>query len=312
MSADVTSEEFRVLVGQFRASLKAMEQRGVVSVSAENSDLPSPLTEAVGPVPTATPTTPAAAAPKPMSDAAALPETEAAALPKPMSDAAETEAATAPETEPSTKATPPTSMPTTPSTSRAPQGGVVQSLAELRTDIGDCQRCELAQSRKTLVFGAGSEVASLMFVGEAPGAEEDRLGEPFVGPSGQLLDKMIVAMGWSRETVYIANVLKCRPPQNRDPKAAEVAACEGFLTRQIQRISPSVIVTLGKPAAHLLLKSTASMGALRGVWQSYEGVPVMPTYHPAYLLRDPSKKRETWADLQQVMARLASLGIETP
>lgn len=296
MSADVTSEEFRVLVGQFRASLKAMEQRGVVSVSAENSDLPSPLTEAVALVPTATPTTPAA--PEPIRDAA-----EPAAAAAPPSE---------PSSEPSTEAIPPASMPTTPSTSRAPQEGVVQSLAELRADIGDCQRCELAQSRKTLVFGAGSEVASLMFVGEAPGAEEDRLGEPFVGPSGQLLDKMIVAMGWSRETVYIANVLKCRPPQNRDPKAAEVAACEGFLARQIQRISPSVIVTLGKPAAHLLLKSTASMGALRGVWQSYEGVPVMPTYHPAYLLRDPSKKRETWADLQQVMARLASLGIETP
>ena len=178
----------------------------------------------------------------------------------------------------------------------------------LREDIGDCQRCELAKSRKNLVFGVGSETASVMFIGEAPGAEEDRLGEPFVGPSGQLLDKMIVAMGFSRETVYIANVLKCRPPNNRDPKAAEVASCEGFLARQIRRVAPSVIVTLGKPAAHLLLKSTASMGSLRGVWQDCDGVAVMPTYHPAYLLRDPSKKRETWADLQQVMARLKTLG----
>ncbi|MCP4446251.1 MAG: uracil-DNA glycosylase [Myxococcales bacterium] len=176
--------------------------------------------------------------------------------------------------------------------------------------MGDCQRCSLGQSRKSLVFGVGSEKARLMFVGEAPGAEEDRLGEPFVGPSGQLLDKMIGAMGWSRKSVYIANVLKCRPPNDRDPKSEEVASCEGFLAKQIQRIQPAVIVTLGKPAAHLLLENKASIGALRGVWLSYEGVPVMPTYHPAYLLRDASKKREAWADLQQVMARCEELGIE--
>jgi DNA polymerase len=296
MSADVTSEEFRVLVGQFRASLKAMEQRGIVSVSAETSELPRLQVDAPAPAPATVP--PAAVPP--------------AASPTPTSDAEEPVAAALPPSEPSAVAAAPASIPAPPSALPSVQGGAVQSLADLRADIGDCQRCELAQSRKTLVFGTGSEAASLMFVGEAPGAEEDRLGEPFVGPSGQLLDKMIVAMGWSRETVYIANVLKCRPPQNRDPKAVEVAACEGFLARQIQRISPSVIVTLGKPAAHLLLKSTASMGALRGVWQSYEGVAVMPTYHPAYLLRDPSKKRETWADLQQVMARLASLGIASP
>lgn len=185
----------------------------------------------------------------------------------------------------------------------------VQSLAQIRETLGVCQRCPLSESRTNIVFGAGSETAKLMFIGEAPGAQEDRQGEPFVGPSGQLLDKMIVAMGVSRDSVYIANVLKCRPPNNRDPKATEVAACEGVLGAQIRRISPSVIVTLGKPAAHLLLKSSASMGALRGTWQSYEGVAVMPTYHPAYLLRDPSKKREAWGDLQQVMARLKAAGI---
>jgi DNA polymerase len=116
---------------------------------------------------------------------------------------------------------------------------------------------------------------------------------------------MIVAMGWTRESVYIANVLKCRPPNNRDPRVEEVAACESFLAKQIQAIGPAVIVTLGKPAAHLLLKSNASMGSIRGQWQDYSGIPVMPTYHPAYLLRDPSKKREVWADLQQVMKRFA-------
>ncbi len=182
-------------------------------------------------------------------------------------------------------------------------------LSILSQELSDCQRCALAQSRKTVVFGVGSETAKLMFVGEAPGAEEDRQGEPFVGPSGQLLDKMIVAMGSARDSVYIANVLKCRPPGNRDPKVDEVAACEGYLARQIALVDPAVIVTLGKPAAHLLLKSTASMKALRGVWQSYSGVPVLPTYHPAYLLRDPSKKKEAWADLQQVMTYCKEHGI---
>lgn len=175
------------------------------------------------------------------------------------------------------------------------------AMAQVREELGDCQRCPLSEGRTQIVFGTGDENAELMFVGEAPGAEEDRQGEPFVGESGKLLDKMIVAMGWSRESVYIANVLKCRPPENRDPRASEVEACEGFLAKQIQVVQPKVIVTLGKPAAHLLLRCSASMGALRGNWQEYSGIPVMPTYHPAYLLREPSKKREVWADLQLVM-----------
>ncbi len=174
-------------------------------------------------------------------------------------------------------------------------------LALIREELGDCQRCPLSKERTQIVFGTGSENADIMFVGEAPGAEEDKRGEPFVGESGVLLDKMIVAMGWSRESVYIANVLKCRPPKNRDPRASEVEACESFLAQQIEAVQPVVIVTLGKPAAHLLLKSSASMGSLRGTWQDYSGIPVMPTYHPAYLLREPAKKREVWADLQEVM-----------
>jgi DNA polymerase len=178
------------------------------------------------------------------------------------------------------------------------------TLALVRETIGDCQRCSLSETRQNIVFGVGSEQASLMFVGEAPGAEEDKRGEPFVGAAGQLLDKMIVAMGFTRKEVYIANVLKCRPPGNRDPKLDEVAACQGFLAQQIEAVSPQVIVTLGKPAAHLLLASKASMSRLRGSWQDYNGIPVMPTFHPAYLLRDPSKKRAVWGDLQTVMKLL--------
>lgn len=185
-----------------------------------------------------------------------------------------------------------------------------RSLLQVREELGDCHRCGLSEERNAIVFGCGSEQAPLMFIGEAPGAEEDRTGEPFVGPAGQLLDKMIVAMGWQRESVYIANVLKCRPPKNRDPKAEEVAACEGFLASQIAAIAPRVIVTLGKPAAHLLLGTRESMGDLRGLWQEHQGIPVMPTYHPAYLLREPAKKREAWADLQQVIKRLDELGIK--
>ncbi len=185
----------------------------------------------------------------------------------------------------------------------------LETLEGVRADLGECQRCPLHTSRNSIVFGAGDANADLLFVGEAPGAREDEQGLPFVGPAGELLGKMIVAMGWSRETVYIANVLKCRPPGNRDPKAEEIEQCESFLARQIAAISPKVIVTLGKPAAHLLLKSKASMGALRGNWHSLHGVMVMPTYHPAYLLREPAQKKAAWGDLQLVMKQLQELGI---
>jgi DNA polymerase len=151
-----------------------------------------------------------------------------------------------------------------------------------------------------------------MFVGEAPGAAEDQKGEPFVGPAGQLLDKMIAAMGWSRESVYITNILKCRPPRNRDPHPDEVAECEPFLARQVEVIAPRMIVTLGKPAAHLLLKTTAPISALRGKFQEYRGIKVMPTFHPAFLLRDPSRKRDTWNDLKLVMAELDRLDVQSP
>jgi DNA polymerase len=190
--------------------------------------------------------------------------------------------------------------------------GRPRALAQVRELLGDCQRCKLAGRRQNIVFGVGSESAPLMFVGEAPGAEEDRRGEPFVGRAGELLDKMIAAMGWTRDTVYIANVLKCRPPGNRDPEPDEVSECEPFLALQIEAIKPRLIVTLGKPAAHLLLKTRAPISALRGRFQDFRGIPVMPTFHPAFLLRQPQRKRDTWADLKQVIGALERLGISPP
>lgn len=186
------------------------------------------------------------------------------------------------------------------------------TLAQVREELGDCTRCKLHTTRTNLVFGVGAEDAVLMFVGEAPGEKEDLTGEPFVGPAGQLLDKMIEAMGWRRESVYIANVLKSRPPGNRNPEPDEVAACSPFLDAQIRAIAPRVIVALGKPAAQHLLQTNAPISALRGQFHERAGVRVMPTFHPAYLLREPTKKREAWSDLKLVMAELDRLGIVPP
>jgi DNA polymerase len=186
------------------------------------------------------------------------------------------------------------------------------TLAQVREDLGECTRCKLHATRRSIVFGVGAPDAPLMFIGEAPGETEDIRGEPFVGKAGQLLDKMIEAMGWTRNSVYIANVLKCRPPNNRDPEPDEIQQCQPFLTRQIMAVRPRVIVTLGRPAAHLLLKTTAPMSALRGRFQEFQGIQVMPTFHPAFLLRSPERKRDTWSDLKQVMALLERLGVRSP
>ena len=183
-----------------------------------------------------------------------------------------------------------------------PESGDLESLGR---EAAACTRCRLAEQRRTVVFGEGDPHAALMFVGEGPGAEEDRTGRPFVGQAGQLLDAMIVALGLERRQVYIANVVKCRPPGNRDPQDDEVAACAPFLDRQIALIRPRVIVALGKPAARRLTGSTAPISALRGRWASYLGIPVLPTFHPAYLLRTPLAKREVWQDLKAVRKRLA-------
>ena len=181
-----------------------------------------------------------------------------------------------------------------------------ESLDEIKFEIGPaCMRCKLcALGRTQIVFGVGHSKARLMFVGEAPGEEEDKRGEPFVGRAGQLLTKIIEAIGLSREQVYIANVIKCRPPNNRNPDPDEVAACEPFLFRQIDVIQPSVIVPLGKFAAQCLLKTTDPITRLRGRRFDYRGTTLIPTFHPAYLLRNPSAKREVWDDMKLVRAIL--------
>ncbi|MFH1981091.1 MAG: uracil-DNA glycosylase [Pseudomonadota bacterium] len=179
-----------------------------------------------------------------------------------------------------------------------------ESLAEIRTDLGECVRCKLSRSRTHVVFGAGDPAARLVFVGEGPGAEEDRQGLPFVGAAGDLLTKMIVAMKLTRETVYICNIVKCRPPENRNPEPDEIGTCIPFLKRQLRAIRPDVIVTLGGIAAHSLLDTTTAISRLRGQIHEWEGVPVMPTFHPAFLLRTPAHKREVWEDMKQVMQRL--------
>lgn len=179
------------------------------------------------------------------------------------------------------------------------------SLNALRAEIGDCRRCKLAPHRTNLVFGVGNPAARLVFVGEAPGADEDAKGEPFVGRAGQLLTEIITkGMGLRRGDVYIANVIKCRPPDNRNPEPDEVATCEPFLVRQLELIGPRVIVALGKFAAQTLLRSKTPITKLRGQWGDYRGIKVMPTFHPAYLLRNPGDKRLVWADIKAVMAEL--------
>lgn len=181
-------------------------------------------------------------------------------------------------------------------------------LGYLRNYLGDCQRCGLCESRTNIVFGVGNPGADLVFVGEAPGYNEDLQGEPFVGNAGQLLDKMIGAMGLSRQDVYICNVIKCRPPDNRDPQVDEIRECAPFLKKQLEVIAPKVIVTVGRFASQTLLQIDESMGRMRGNWHDYNGVPVMPTYHPAYLLRNEEAKAPAWSDLKQVMAKLGLAG----
>jgi uracil-DNA glycosylase len=182
-----------------------------------------------------------------------------------------------------------------------------ETLDDIRRDLGDCRRCKLWSTRTNLVFGEGNAQAQLMFVGEGPGADEDASGRPFIGRAGQLLTKMIEAIEFKREEVYIANVVKSRPPNNRTPEADEIQACRPFLWRQIAAIRPKLIVTLGNPATQLLLETKIGITQLRGKVQDYTRVPgikVIPTFHPAYLLRSPDKKREAWEDLKKVRAYL--------
>ena len=180
-----------------------------------------------------------------------------------------------------------------------------ESLEQIREDLGDCRRCKLSKGRKTIVFGAGNPKAELLFVGEGPGADEDEQGLPFVGRAGQLLTQMIEkGLKIPRPDVYICNIIKCRPPENRKPEREEVAACRQFVERQIDAVRPRVIVALGATAVETLLGKNQSMGSLRGQWHQFHGLPLLVTYHPAFLLRDPNRKPEAWADLKKVLAFL--------
>ena len=188
-----------------------------------------------------------------------------------------------------------------------PLPAVLQGLEGLRRKIGDCQRCDLHHGRTNLVFGAGYEKARLVFVGEAPGADEDRQGQPFVGEAGQVLTRLIEAMGLKRAQVYICNVLKCRPPANRNPHKDEIATCSPFLQHQLQIIKPEVIVALGTFAAQTLLDTKEPISRMRGQFHSWHGIPVMPTFHPSFLLRNKENKQhywDVWSDMEQVLRKL--------
>jgi len=182
-------------------------------------------------------------------------------------------------------------------------------LQDVRAELGDCRRCELGSHRGTLVFGVGDPEADLMVIGEGPGEEEDRRGEPFVGPAGQMLDKMLQhVIGLPRSAVYITNVVKCRPPRNRNPSPRETAACAPFLAAQIAAVAPRVCLVLGSVAFKALFQTDQGITRARGTWRELQGIPVMSTFHPAYLLREPKKKRETFEDLKELRTRYDALG----
>lgn len=255
---------------------------------------PQSAAMASDPAPATPPATPAAAhSPSPPLPAAASPAAEPAAI-RPVAVPPPSAAATA--LQPGDRA-----------------AAAAAALAALRAEVLPCTRCKLAQGRTQVVFGEGCPTPRVMFVGEAPGAHEDRTGRPFVGQAGQLLDKILAnAMGLRREEVYIANINKCRPPENRAPEPDEVAACLPFLREQVAILQPEVIVCLGRTAAQNLLGTTASTSALRGKTLDYHGVPVVVTWHPAYLLREPAHKRETWDDIKRVNRLLGRPEVPPP
>ena len=179
-----------------------------------------------------------------------------------------------------------------------------EGLAEIRADLGECTRCPLHQDRRTIVFGEGNPRAELMFIGEGPGRDEDQQGRPFVGRAGQLLNQIIEAMGLRRQDVYIGNIVKCRPPNNRVPQGEEIDTCVPFIWRQVRAIGPKIVCTLGGVAAQTILQTSTPISRIRGKFQERDGLVVLPTFHPAYLLRNPAKKRQVWDDMQLIMARL--------
>jgi DNA polymerase len=208
---------------------------------------------------------------------------------------------------PSTVNTAQTAAPRTENVPETEKPALSQSagLTAVRAELGECTRCKLCKVRKTIVFGEGNPSAVLVFVGEGPGYEEDQQGRPFVGAAGQLLTDIIVkGMKLRREDVYICNIVKCRPPDNRNPEPDEIEACEPFLIKQFQAIKPKFIVALGNVAVKTLLKTKEGITSLRGRWQTYQGIPLMPTFHPAYLLRNPADKKLVWEDIKKVIAEM--------
>ncbi len=277
MAADDPRDELRSIAGSLKANLASRKRSGLLGLPRA-------------------PVVASRAGAAPAVVAAPRPSAPPAAAPRPSG--------------PSTAAAPRPSLPVAASEEGRSTGAA--GLMLVREELGDCQRCKLAPLRTKLVFGVGNPDAHLVFVGEAPGADEDAQGEPFVGKAGQLLTKMIEAMGYGRQDVYICNILKCRPPGNRNPEPDEIEKCEPFLKAQLAALRPRVIVALGKFAAQCLLRDDTPISRLRGTFRSYEGIQLMPTFHPAYLLRDPNKKKEAWEDLKAVNAALKSLGLEPP
>ncbi len=202
------------------------------------------------------------------------------------------------------RAATPAERPVRPAAARLPEAEVVAELATLREQVAGCRQCKLCTTRTQTVFASGDPRARLMLVGEGPGAEEDRQGLPFVGAAGELLNKILAAIGLERDAVYVANIVKCRPPGNRDPEPDETRACRSYLERQIDLVRPDVLVALGRIAAQELLGTDASLSRLRGEWHEVRGIPVRVTYHPAALLRNAAWKRPTWEDMQLVRDRL--------
>jgi DNA polymerase len=205
----------------------------------------------------------------------------------------------------------PSPAPSAPVAAEAASWGPSPTLDEVRAALGECTRCDLCKQRKTIVFGSGNPQADILFIGEGPGENEDQQGLPFVGRAGELLTQMIEkGIGIAREEVYICNIVKCRPPGNRNPLPPEVSACRPFLDGQIDAVHPKVIVSLGKPAASLLLGRDVAITRMRGTWQEYRGIPLMPTLHPAYVLRQytPENRRAVWEDLKAAVARSQELG----
>jgi DNA polymerase len=196
--------------------------------------------------------------------------------------------------------------PPSPPFTKGGHGGIKENaLHLLREEIGDCKRCKLSSGRKNIVFGEGNPDAKIMFIGEGPGREEDLQARPFVGDAGMLLTRLIEKMGFKREEVYIANIVKCRPPMNRDPERDEIESCRGFVERQVEIITPQVIISLGRISAQTLIGNPAlKMTSIRGHFFDYNGIPLMPTFHPAYLLRNPKDKWLTWSDAQKVLEKL--------